>query len=138
MSNTESYRKQHAELEKLARAITRLLNPEELAKDASAVRSLLSQLMGKLNVHLTMEDKALYPSLLQSPKEEVRVLAKRYMDEMGAIGAAVKEYGKRWPGAIDVQQNPKDFIAQTEKIFEALTHRIDKENRELYVLADQV
>ncbi len=39
-------------------------NVDALSNDASEVRSLLSKLLGKLNVHLSMEDKTLYPKLL--------------------------------------------------------------------------
>jgi len=75
MSKTKTFRDQHEELIKIATQISSRLNADALSKDANEVRSLLSKLLGKLNVHLAMEDRNLYPNLLKHPNEKVRSMA---------------------------------------------------------------
>ena len=138
MSKTKSFRDQHDDLLKIVSEISAHLNVDELSNDASEVRSLLSKLLGKLNVHLSMEDKALYPKLLEHSDERVKSMAKRFIDEMGGIGKAVKAYKDKWPSALQIQKDPSDFIEQTKGIFDALAKRIEKENNELYKAVDEL
>lgn len=39
-------------------------------------------------MHLSTEDQYMYPALLNSPNPQVKVVAERYIDEMGSIGSA--------------------------------------------------
>lgn len=138
MSATTRYREQHDGLLVLATEISECLNVSELAEDASKARSLLSQLLGKLSVHLAMEDKSLYPSLLEQGDDEIKKMAQSFMDEMGGIGEAVEAYAKTWSSATAIQNNPQDFVTQTKGIFNALGNRINKENNELYKAFDEL
>ncbi len=138
MSNTQRFRDQHDDLLKIASEISTHLNVNELSHDASEVRSLLSKLLGRLSVHLSMEDKALYPRLLEHSDERVKSMAKRFIDEMGGLGEAVNVYKDKWPTALAIQKNPGDFIEQTKQIFDALTKRIKKENNELFKTVDEL
>ncbi len=138
MSETTRFRDQHDDLLKIASEISAHLNVDELSKDASEVRSLLSKLLGKLSNHLAMEDKVLYPKLLGHSDERVKSLANRFIDEMGGIGKAVNAYKSKWPSPLHIQKDPSDFIEQTKGIFDALAKRIEKENNELYKTVDEL
>ncbi len=138
MSKTKSFRDQHNDLLKIASEISAHLNVDELSNDASEVRSLLSKLLGKLSVHLSMEDKVLYPKLLGHSDERVKSMAKIFIDEMGSFGEAVKAYKKKWLSALQIQKDPSDFIEQTKGIFDALVKRIERENNELYKVVDEL
>lgn len=138
MSKTQNFRTQHDDLLAIAGEISGHFNAEKLAQDASAVRSLLSKLLGKLAIHLSMEDKSLYPSLLNHADEEVKSLAQKFIDEMGGIGKVLDEYKHKWSSPIAIQSAPQDFITETEGIFSALAGRIDKENNVLYNKVDQL
>lgn len=137
MGFTDSFRRQHGELLHIAKQMSELFNAEELTKDASAIRGLLSTLAGKLNVHLTMEDNSFYPTLLNGKDEEKKQIAQKYIDEMGQIKVVFGEYLKKWPTAKVIQSNPEEFIKETKGIFEALAKRIDKEDNELFPLVDK-
>ncbi len=138
MSGTKTFRDQHDNLLKIASEISVHLNVDELLNDASEVRSLLSKLLGKLTIHLAMEDKALYPRLLEHSDERVKSMAKRFIDEMGSLGEAVNAYKNKWPSALPIQKDPSDFIDQTKGIFDALAKRIERENNELYKMVDEL
>jgi len=137
MAYTDNFRKQHGELLNVAKSMAKLLDAERLKQDASEVRRLLCVLHGKLSVHLVMEDKSLYPRLLNHHEADIRTTTQRYIDEMGSLAGAFKAYVGRWPTATAIQANPDAFIAETGGVFEALGKRIVQENQELYVMADK-
>ncbi|MCP4274293.1 MAG: hypothetical protein GY781_20415 [Gammaproteobacteria bacterium] len=123
---------------KITTEITPHLYVEELKNDASKVRLLLSKLLGKLAIHLAMEDQSLYPQMLDHTDERVKEMARKFMDEMGGLGEAVNAYRNKWPSDLPIQEEPAEFIAQTNEIFMALANRIERENRELYKMVDEL
>ncbi len=137
MAYTEKFRIQHGELLNVVKSIAALLDADKLRADATEARHLLSVLHGKLSVHLAMEDKSLYPRLLRHHDSDIRATTQRYMDEMGSLAGAFKDYVGHWPTPSAIQANPDTFIAETNGVFEALGKRVQQENSELYVLADQ-
>ncbi len=58
MSRTKIFRDQHDELIKIAGELSEYLSLEKVKTNADEIRHLLSKLFGKLNVHLSMEDKS--------------------------------------------------------------------------------
>jgi hemerythrin-like domain-containing protein len=137
MAATDAYRKQHSELLALAAKLADALDPAKLGRDATPARLILSNLSGKLKVHLAMEDNSLYPRMLQDSDPAVSAMARRFADEMGGIAKAFGGYVERWPSANAIQLAPQQFIDETRKIFAALASRIERENNQLYPLLDQ-
>lgn len=135
---TQGFRNQHSEMLKVTSEISARLNADRLSKDATEIRTLLSQLLGKLSVHLAMEDKSLYPKLLQHPETRIRSLAQRFNSEMGSIGKAVAEYQAKWPNPVSIQRDARTFIDHTQNILQSLAKRIAKEDAELYPTVDQL
>jgi iron-sulfur cluster repair protein YtfE (RIC family) len=138
MARTDNYRRQHDDLLGVATEISGKLDAQKLTRDATEVRTLLSKLLGKLNIHLAAEDKALYPQLLKSDSTEAKKLAERYISEMGGIADAVKAYSQKWPSPLAIQKDPASFVTETKSLFGALGQRINKENNELYNYVDQL
>ena len=138
MSQTKVFRDQHEELLAIVSEISNHLDQDKLGKSAAEVRSLLSKLFAKLGIHLAMEDKALYPKLLESNDESVKTMAKEFMEEMGGIGEALKNYRAKWPTHFSIEKAPVEFIKETKGIFIALGTRIDRENSQLYVKLDEM
>lgn len=135
---TENFRRQHDELLQIVGEIVPQLQAEALAKNASTVRSQLSQLAGKLNVHLAMEDKSLYPMLIAHPDAAIAAKATAFSVEMGNIKEAFGGYMKRWATAALIQQSPKEFVSETNSIFATLGQRIERENNDLYARFDHI
>ncbi len=137
MSRTAMFRRQHEELLSIASELSALLIPSALSKDAGPARKALSRLAGKLNVHLAMEDKSLYPHLLKSQDIKTQSTAKQFIEEMGNIAQVFKAYTQKWPHVAIIQDDPNGFIKETQGICEALGNRIDKENKVLYPLMEK-
>lgn len=136
MAYTQKFRDQHDDLLERAGEISKKLNEEALSKDASQIRDLLSGLLGKLKIHLAVEDKALYPQLKNCGNHEVAAISIQYQEEMGGIAEFVSNYSKHWPSAYAISENAKGFIDETNQLISALSTRIQKENDYLYKLAD--
>ena len=138
MGITDNLRKQHEEMVGIVTKMSAILNCEKLSKDANEMRSLLSQLAGKVNIHLAMEDKALYPHLLGHSDDKLKNIARNYIAEMGDIGTTFKGYLSKWPDPTSIQKTPDLFIKETKGLFDVLSKRIAKENKELYPLVDSL
>src|SRR5262249_11512014 len=121
---TDNLRRQHRELLRLSRDIAALLKPEAIAQSALKLRALLSALSGILNVHLAMEDGAMYPRLCAHADPEIRALATRYVGEMGGLKKTFADYVRRWNTPEAMQAAPGGFIRESRAVLDALTHRI--------------
>lgn len=137
MSIIDTFTIQHKELLELAGQLRDSLLAQQLQKDAFMARSILSQIAGKLSVHLAMEDKHLYPALLKSDDERVRIMARQFVDEMGGLANTFKTYKEKWPNPISISKDPQSFITETTQIIKALGARIQKEDSQLYPLYKQ-
>jgi Hemerythrin HHE cation binding domain len=136
MARTDKFRSQHAELVQAAADFSKLLSPAQLGKDGGPARQQLAQLAGKLNVHLAMEDKSLYPGLLRHKDPAVQAKAKKFIDEMGGIKKAFAAYSGKWPSAAAIQANAGGFVQETQALFGVLAQRIQAEDNDLYKLVD--
>lgn len=136
MAATDSFRKQHQEILAVVESIEALLNPATLAAKAVEARALLSSLLGKLSIHLAMEDKSLYPRLEQHALPEVRDTAKKFSAEMGGMKPLFADFGKKWADAA-IKADGAAFCAETKTLFAALRERVQRENSLLYRLADE-
>ena len=137
MSATQNFRRQHEELSELAADIERQRTPEALRADAAGVRKRLARFAGKLHVHPSMENDALYPRLVGHEDERLRALARSFQDELGGIYGSFFTYVQRWPSAEAVQAEPVEFIRQTREVFKLLARRMVRENEELYPAVDR-
>ncbi len=121
----------------MAGEITDKLRPGPSPADPKALRTLLSGLAGKLSVHLAMEDKALYPRMIEANHADSKALAQKFMNEMGGLGDAFSAYNKKWQASM-IGSDPAGFAKETQAVFGALARRIEREDNELYPLADQI
>ena len=138
MGLTDNLRKQHKELLEAATKITKLINSEDVSKEAARIYNLLSDLDRSLHFHLIKEDETLYPALLRHPDKEIVKLTKQFQKELGGLLHEFHSYIKNWPNIIAVQNNSDEFIKETTRIFDALAYRVDKEDNELFSLIDRL
>jgi len=137
MARTDNFRKQHADILTTAREINALLTIEMNDTDASTARRLLSKMHGQVSLHLAMEDKSLYPTMMASADPRLPELARRYQDEMGALSQTFENYVRKWPTNVSIMSRPSEFITESKAVFNALSKRIHHENTVLYKLVDE-
>jgi hypothetical protein len=131
MSFTDKFRQQHDEILSIAGDIQKRIKGDG---DAQALRTMLSNLAGKLNFHLAMEDQALYPRIMKLDAKASAV-AKRFVTEMGGLADAFGAYNAKWQVSA-IRADPAGFASETREMFVALGKRVARENAELYPLAD--
>lgn len=132
MNFTDKFRQQHDEILQMVSE----LNTQLKAKaDAQVLRTTLSSLAGKLNFHLAMEDKALYPRLMKT-EGAAQTTARKFIDEMGGLADVFQAYNNKWQVSA-IRTDPAGFASETHKVFVALGKRIARENADLYPLADK-
>jgi iron-sulfur cluster repair protein YtfE (RIC family) len=133
MSFTDKFKTQHNEILAIAKEMTAELKGKS---DAAVLRKQLSNLAGKLNFHLAMEDQALYPRLMERKDSAAKDMAAKFMTEMGGLGKVFSTYNDKWQLSA-IRNDPAGFQSETQAVFSALTKRIGRENTELYPLADR-
>lgn len=138
MSKTMNFRRQHNDMMDLVSEITAHLDEKTVASASGDVASLLARLSGKLSVHLTQEDKFLYPRMKDSGNANAQRLALSFQNEMGGLSQTYTDFAKRYRGGRSIEADPAGFVREAKQIFSALKERIERENRDLYPAADQI
>lgn len=133
MGYTDKFRSQHDEI---LRAMEEIGAQIRAKATPAVLRKLLSGLAGKVGFHLAMEDQALYPRLMESSDAAVKTRATKFKDQMGDLGEVFTRYNTRWQVSA-IQADMEGFANETRKVMGALAKRIERENAELYPLADK-
>ncbi len=133
------YRQQHRDLLGLAvRLGARADHASLLTPDGAAeAHRLLHDLSGKLMVHLAMEDRSLYPALLESADPAVRARARHFQDEMGRLWPRAEAFFRHWLRPDAIQLAPSTFAAELRPLLHALATRVAAEDVELFPRADR-
>jgi hypothetical protein len=129
-SATRLYREQHDRLRIHAAKMLAATTSDEH-------RTLLAQLAGSVKMHLKGEDDGLYPHLLAHRDPAVRRKAAELQRSMGDLAASFDAFYAQWikPGAIPA--DVPGYRTRLTAIIDALSTRMDLEDRELYDLADR-
>lgn len=132
----ERLRAEHAALSALARIILSMAQdpapppPADLASARAALRDTLVR-------HLKCEDWALYPRLRASGVADLVRLTRSFELEMGDLADEFVAYDAKWT-ADRVATDRAGFCRETKIIFDLLQLRIEREEHELYPLADRL
>lgn len=131
MSFTSGLVKQHDELVILLEQIYPCLTPDQLMPNIPQTKNRLNSLSKILNNHLLVEDRGLYPVMLEHSNITSKEIARIYIDELGGLRTDFFEYFFTWDEE-RIKSNPELFIEKSQQIFTKLTLRIEKENTILY------
>ncbi|GLQ48423.1 hypothetical protein GCM10007862_34740 [Dyella lipolytica] len=135
--NIEHFKREHVEL--LA-SVTKLreLVQSGVQEHAQAILGQLIAMSAVIKLHLAAEDRVLYPALLQATDPQIAQTGKRFQDEMGDLAQVYAAFASRWNLATKIGQDPDGFRRDANDVFKALHLRVQRENRELYPLAEQI
>lgn len=129
-------RAEHAALITLSRIVLDMVRAPQPARptELAAARGLLRDTLVR---HLKCEDWALYPRLKASDHPELTRITREFELEMGDLAADFVAYDDKWT-AERVAAGWPAFCRETRMIFEVLAMRIEREECELYPLADNL
>lgn len=137
MSILNTLQSQHERIASLARSLRVELEGNRVVDDAQSARTILSRLVGLLQVHFTAEDKVLYPKLMENEDPAVRRMARRFVREMGGMANTMADYASRWPNAKSIQDDADRFTRETTELLDALELRVRSEESALFEMLER-
>ena len=97
---------------------------------------LLERFYQLLQIHLLREDSILYPRMLAGSDQNAATVAAAFQAELGSVDSHVARFEKEWtPGEISGRWPA--FCQDIRVLLEELRARIERENDELYPLAER-
>jgi hypothetical protein len=137
LSRTSTLRRQHGALLALAGEIGDAGGRLTTTLDAERLHRLLEQFDAILTTHLALEDGVLYPEMLAAG-DRAAALASRFCKEMGGLMGDYAAFAARWSSLENLLADPDGFMREWTVLEGALGFRIQRENAELYPLADAI
>lgn len=131
MANLDNYFRQHKEISELINLI-KTMTIKDLISNSKEIANALNNLSGKLKVHLSMEDKYLYPNL--KTKNESKNVAEKFENEMGHLAKEFLTYKDKYNTYVKINENSLNFKTETTKIMKALEDRMSREEKDLYTI----
>lgn len=133
LGKSNSYREQHDKILTALEAV----EAGVLNRSAGSVSQALGRLAGMVKIHLAMEDKALYPQLIESTDLKVSAMAKSFQSEMQGIVETFDACVDKWRNSEAIERSWDRFAAEFRQIKQVLGRRIERENKELYEAFDR-
>lgn len=134
MFDKQNIARQHQDILKITKDILAYRTPEEATEHAFSIAMLISQLAGRIQIHLSTEDQHVYPSFLNNPDAKVQQLSIRFSTEMGDLAQKFNDFKSRYTSSSYIKQNAATFLYDAKAIMESINERIEREDRELYPL----
>lgn len=132
-----SFKDQHKEVGALVASIEAQMAKGAASMDADKVQHELSSLVGKLKIHLAMEDKSVYPRAEASANAELKACAGKMKQEISGLAGALLSYNDKWVVAAKIKEAPQAFIDDTKGVFAALKKRVQMEETQFYPLVEK-
>lgn len=133
MKQLDEYKHQHEELSELVAVLRSLLKEDDLKIEANAhlAHEKLVSLADKVRMHLSGEDRELYPKLLVDEDPQIKSIAWGFIRNESPLRKEFERYSKKWlkKGAFAYSE---DFVRDTTELLDDLMKRIEKEERELF------
>lgn len=134
MNHMDQLKKQHESINEVIEETTKLVAGGSLEANAAEIAKNISILAGKLQIHLSHEDKYLYPSLLNSEVTGVKNKAQQYVREMGNLQGVFTVFKNDFNTKSKIIANPDVFIATFKTVFAAIDERMKREDTDLYLM----
>jgi hemerythrin-like domain-containing protein len=129
--NIDKYKNQHVAILKCIEDLRDLVKLG-IAEHAAEIAKRVIDMSSIIKLHLSTEDKMLYPALEKIDDRALNSLGKQYQHQMTHIAAAYGEFAKKWNNAGNVSQHPEDFRKDANHVLKILYERIQKENQDFY------
>lgn len=135
--NIDKFKREHVDLLTSVTTLRELVQ-SGVHEHADAILKQLLSMSSVIKLHLGAEDRVLYPALASAADPLVAQTGKQFHDEMGGLAAAYAAFASRWNLTGKIAADPQGFRDAANAIFKALHQRVQRENRELYPLAESI
>jgi len=129
--NIDKFKQQHIEILGCVAAL-RNFSREGIGENAAEISNLIISMSSIIKLHLSVEDKILYPALQSGNNSVLAKMGKQFQDEMGAIALAYMNFARNWNTAASVFRDPEGFRSEANRVLKILHNRMLKENTDFY------
>ena len=133
--NMDRFEKDHIAVLAAIRELRNLVHAG-IAQNSAGIAKMIVSMSSSIKLHLAAEDRMLYPTLAKSTYPDAANIGKKFQTEMGGIAAAYMEFAGKWNLGSSVAADPERFRTDADNIFKALFLRIQREDKELYPVAE--
>lgn len=133
--NLDMYLEKHTAINGELSQLKTLAEKEIDETAAARLSDHINKLTAVLLMHLSSEDKYLYPALLAAPDANVKTMTRQYMQEMGDISGKYSAFKTRYNTPSKILSDPSGFKTELAALYATVTARIRKEESELYQTA---
>ena len=127
MNAVQSYRRQHGEIEAAIGTLSTLLRAQDAVSHTFDIRAVLNDLSSKVNDHLALEDRVLYPKLREHGDARVRAAAAELQDELNGLHTVCDQYFRAWSSVTTIAARFPTFRAETRAVMARLQDRMRRE-----------
>jgi len=111
---------------------------ENIEENATLIARSISRLAGTLKVHLSNEDRYLYPTMLENGDTTLKGKASEYQKEMGNLSQEFMIFKDKYNTSSKLITNRSSAKKEITDVFNKIEVRMQKEDNELYPLAEKV
>ena len=138
MITTDNLRRQHDAANAMSSHLCDLIDSYRGHRDAEAITMQLSRLVGLLRIHLAQADVQIYAALAMSEDQAVARIAASHTNEMGDLAVDLETFARHWTCSASIAGRFDEFRDDAHALLMALAVRIEREDRILYPLAEQM
>lgn len=132
MIDINNFIRQHKDILSDINEIDKIVSKQDYEEHLSEFVSHINSLAGKLKIHLSYEDKFLYPNLINGHDIELKNMTEEYIREMGDIADVFTAYKNEFNTRSKINERLDTFKVDTKRILDEIKNRISKEENGLY------
>jgi hypothetical protein len=106
------------------------------AADTDALSLKLTRLSGTLRSHFALEDHFLYPYMITSRDHDAAIVGRVFQSELCNIGTQFDRFFRRWVRSEAIAASFPQFSYEAGMLFGAIRDRNQREDRDLFPVAD--
>jgi len=133
--NIDKYKHQHVAIFNSIRQLKELSH-DGIPQNAADIAALVIKMSSVIKLHLSIEDKFLYPALQEANNPRLAMLGKQYQHEMTHIAETYGEFARKWNDAAQVASNPEGFRNEANRVLKILFERMQREDRDFYPMIE--
>lgn len=135
--NIDKYKHQHTIIFDSIRKLKELSH-RGITQHAADIAAQVIKMSSVIKLHLSIEDKFLYPALREANHHRLAMMGKQYQNEMTHIAQAYGAFALRWNDAAHVAADPEGFRDDANKVLKVLFERMQREDRDFYPMIETV
>ncbi|HYG86674.1 MAG TPA: hemerythrin domain-containing protein [Azospirillum sp.] len=136
-TSASAYRRQHGEIQAAIGALSDLLRAHDAASRAFDIRVALNDLSSKVSDHLTLEDRVLYPKLMNHDDARVRAAVEGLRGELGGLHMVCDHYFQAWSNVTAIATRFRAFRSETRVMLARLQEQMRREDEVLAPVLEQ-